>query len=57
MDAALRLSEALGAAGKPVQDSLLNDRSAPTAFTMTSSIITQTRPHTIYPLNRISQAA
>lgn len=47
MDAALRLSEALGAAGKPVQHDLLPGHGAPTGWSMTS-IITQARPHTIF---------
>lgn len=48
MDAALRLSEALGAAGKPVQHALLPEHGAPTGWTMNSSIIAQARPHTIF---------
>ena len=48
MDAALRLSEALGAAGKPVQHGLLPEHGASAGWAMTSSIIAQGRPHTIF---------
>jgi IclR family KDG regulon transcriptional repressor len=48
MDAAMRLSEALGMPGKPVEDGAARDRTPAAAFTMNSSIMTQARQHTIF---------
>jgi hypothetical protein len=50
MDAAAKLSLALGAVGKPVQEALLRDETAAT-WSMgapAASMINHTRPHTIF---------
>jgi IclR family transcriptional regulator, KDG regulon repressor len=48
MDAAAKLSEALGAVGKPVQDGLIRDESAPTGWQMTGTMMNVARPHSIF---------
>jgi len=48
VDAAAKLSEALGAVGKPVQDGLIRDDSAPTGWQMTGGLINLARPHSIF---------
>lgn len=47
MDAANRLSEALGAMGKPTQHSGFGDAATPNAW-INAGILTQARPHTIF---------
>ncbi|OYV33807.1 MAG: hypothetical protein B7Z80_23020 [Rhodospirillales bacterium 20-64-7] len=48
MDAAAKLSQALGAAGKPEAAGLLRDETAPTGWTMSGGMLAQSRPHTIF---------
>lgn len=48
MDAAARLSEALGAVGKSTQSGLVGDEAAPNGWHMTGSIIDLARPHSIF---------
>jgi IclR family KDG regulon transcriptional repressor len=48
MDAAARLSMELGAVGKPIQDALLRDETSGAKWAMSGSVITHTRPHTIF---------
>jgi IclR family KDG regulon transcriptional repressor len=48
MDAAAKLSEALGAVGKPSQNGLLNEDSPTNGWHMTSSMINLSRPHSIF---------
>jgi hypothetical protein len=48
MDAAAKLSMELGAVGKPIQDALLRDETSAAKWAMSGSVITHTRPHTIF---------
>lgn len=48
IDAAARLSEALGAVGKPVKDGQAFQQAGPAGWTMNSIIPTDARPHTIF---------
>jgi IclR family transcriptional regulator, KDG regulon repressor len=48
MDAAAKLSEALGAAGKPSPTGLLRDDSTPAGWPMNGGMQTSSRPHTIF---------
>jgi IclR family transcriptional regulator, KDG regulon repressor len=48
MDAALKLSQALGAPGKTSQPEMLRNDAAPTSWAMTTGMLTQSRPHTIF---------
>lgn len=48
MDAAAKLSEALGAAGKPAQPGPLREDSAPTVWPVNGGMLTSSRPHTIF---------
>jgi IclR family KDG regulon transcriptional repressor len=48
MDAAAKLSEALGAVGPAVQDGLIRDEQAPTSWQMAGSMINLARPHSIF---------
>jgi len=48
IDAAAKLSEALGAVGAPVQDQLIRNESAPTGWQMAGSMINLARPHSIF---------
>lgn len=48
MDAAAKLSEALGAVGAPVQGGLVRDEQAQTGWQMTGSMIDLARPHSIF---------
>jgi IclR family KDG regulon transcriptional repressor len=48
MDAAAKLSIELGAVGKPIQDALLRDETSAAKWAMSGSVITHTRPHTIF---------
>ena len=48
MDAAAKLSAALGAVVKPVQTGLVRDASAPAGWPVNGGMLTQSRPHTIF---------
>ena len=48
IDAAAKLSQALGAAAKPAHAGLLHDEPAPAGWPMTGGILTSSRPHTIF---------
>ncbi len=48
LEAAMRLSEALGMPGKPVPEGMVRDRAPAAAFTMNSGIMAQARQHTIF---------
>jgi hypothetical protein len=48
MDAATKLSAALGAVVKPAQPGLVRDVSTPTTWPMSGGLLTQSRPHTIF---------
>ena len=48
MDAAAKLSEALGAASKPVGPGLMRDGASPTEWQMAGSMINLARPHSIF---------
>jgi IclR family KDG regulon transcriptional repressor len=48
MDAATKLSAALGAVVKPTQPSLVRDVSTPTGWPLNGGMLTQSRPHTIF---------
>ncbi|HEX2942412.1 MAG TPA: IclR family transcriptional regulator [Rhodopila sp.] len=48
MDAAAKLSQALGAAGKPDSSGLLRDETTPTGWTMSGGMLAKSRPHTIF---------
>ncbi|WP_428483343.1 IclR family transcriptional regulator [Rhodopila sp.] len=48
MEAAVRLSEALGAVGKPVQDGLIHDETTSSGWHMAGSMINLARPHSIF---------
>jgi IclR family transcriptional regulator, KDG regulon repressor len=48
MDAATKLSAALGAVVKPTQPGLVRDVSTPATWPMNGGLLTQSRPHTIF---------
>ena len=48
MDAAAKLSQALGAVGKPAPSGLLRDDSAPPGWPLNGGMLTSSRPHTIF---------
>jgi IclR family transcriptional regulator, KDG regulon repressor len=48
MEAAAKLSAALGAVVKPAQPSLVRDASTPTGWPINGGMLTQSRPHTIF---------
>jgi IclR family KDG regulon transcriptional repressor len=48
IEAAAKLSQALGAAGKPAPAGLMRDDSASTDWPLTSGMLTSSRPHTIF---------
>jgi len=48
MDAAAKLSEALGAAGKPSSAGLLRDDATPAGWPLNGGMLTSSRPHTIF---------
>jgi IclR family transcriptional regulator, KDG regulon repressor len=48
VDAATKLSQALGAVVKPSQPSLVRDASTPAGWAMNGGMLTQSRPHTIF---------
>jgi len=48
IDAAAKLSQALGAAGKPAQPGLLRDDSTPAGWPLNGGMLTSSRPHTIF---------
>jgi IclR family KDG regulon transcriptional repressor len=48
MDAATKLSAALGAVVKPAQPSLVRDVSTPAGWPLNGGMLTQSRPHTIF---------
>lgn len=48
MDAAAKLSEALGGAGKPAQPGTLREDSAPAGWPVNGGMLTSSRPHTIF---------
>ena len=48
IDAATKLSQALGASVKPPQPGLVRDASAPAGWPMNGGMLTQSRPHTIF---------
>jgi IclR family KDG regulon transcriptional repressor len=48
IDAASKLSQALGASVKPAQPGLVRDTSAPAGWPMNGGMLTQSRPHTIF---------
>jgi IclR family KDG regulon transcriptional repressor len=48
MDAAAKLSGALGAVVKPAQPSLVRDASTPPVWPLNGGMLTQSRPHTIF---------
>jgi IclR family KDG regulon transcriptional repressor len=48
VDAATKLSQALGAASKPPQTGLLRDDSAPAGWPLNGGMLTASRPHTIF---------
>jgi IclR family KDG regulon transcriptional repressor len=48
MDAAMKLSEALGAAGKPTQPGPMREDSAPAGWPINGGMLTSSRPHTIF---------
>ena len=48
MDAAAKLSAALGVVVKPVQTGLVRDASAPAGWPVNGGMLTQSRPHTIF---------
>jgi IclR family KDG regulon transcriptional repressor len=48
MDAAAKLSQALGAAGKPVQTGMMREDSTPAGWPLNGGMLTSSRPHTIF---------
>lgn len=48
MDAAAKLSEALGAAGKPAQPGPMREDSTPAGWPLNGGMLTSSRPHTIF---------
>jgi IclR family KDG regulon transcriptional repressor len=48
MDAAARLSEALGAVGKPPQAGMVREDSTPAGWPLNGGMLTSSRPHTIF---------
>ena len=48
IDAAARLSQALGAAAKPASSGLLRDEPAPAGWPLNGGMLTSSRPHTIF---------
>jgi IclR family KDG regulon transcriptional repressor len=48
IDAAARLSQALGAAAKPGQTGLMRDEPAPASWPLNGGMLTSSRPHTIF---------
>jgi hypothetical protein len=48
IDAAARLSQALGAAAKPGQTGLMRDEHAPASWPLNGGMLTSSRPHTIF---------
>jgi hypothetical protein len=48
VDAAAKLSEALGAAGKPSQAGMVRDSSTPAGWPLNGGMLTSSRPHTIF---------
>ncbi|WP_428489404.1 IclR family transcriptional regulator [Rhodopila sp.] len=48
IDAAARLSQALGAAAKPAPSGLLRDEPAPAGWPLNGGMLTSSRPHTIF---------
>lgn len=48
IDAAAKLSQALGAAGKPAQTGLLRDEPTPAGWPLNGGMLTSSRPHTIF---------
>jgi hypothetical protein len=48
MEAATKLSQALGAAGKPVPAGLVREDTTPAGWTLNGGMLTTSRPHTIF---------
>ena len=48
IDAAAKLSQALGAASTPAQPSLLRDNATPAGWPLNGGMLTSSRPHTIF---------
>jgi len=48
MEAAVKLSQALGAAGKPPQPGLLHNDTTPAGWPLNGGMLTSSRPHTIF---------
>jgi IclR family transcriptional regulator, KDG regulon repressor len=48
MDAATKLSQALGGAGKPAPTSMVRDDTAPAGWPLNGGMLTASRPHTIF---------
>jgi IclR family KDG regulon transcriptional repressor len=48
LDAAARLSQALGAMGKPGQPGLMSEESLPPGWPLNGGMLTASRPHTIF---------
>jgi IclR family transcriptional regulator, KDG regulon repressor len=48
MEAATKLSQALGAAGKPLQTGMVREDSTPAGWPLNGGMLTSSRPHTIF---------
>jgi hypothetical protein len=48
IESAVKLSQALGAAGKPPQSGLLRDDATPAGWSLNGGMLTASRPHTIF---------